>query len=65
MAEIVLILVTIVADGTIQAKEVDAFRWLRKCELASKGRMMYNKPNMNYVCIEREYDESRKDMGNN
>ena len=64
MAEIVLILVTIVADGTIQAKEVDAFRWLRKCELASKGRMMYT-PNINYVCIERISNESRKDMGNN
>ena len=50
---IILVLVTIVADGTVQAKEVDTFRWLRKCELASKGRMMYNKPNMNYDKLSR------------
>ena len=64
MAEIILVLVTIVADGTIQAKQIDTFKWLRQCELASKGRMMYT-PNINYVCIERNDNESRKDMGNN
>ena len=61
MAEIVFILATVVADKTIQVQE---FNWKRQCELASKGRMMYT-PNINYVCIERIYDESRKDMGNN
>ena len=64
MAEIVLVSILALADGTFHAKEVETFRWFRQCELASKGRMMYT-PNINYVCIERVYDESRKDMGNN